>query len=121
MQIKVLTDYISEINKRINEHNNKIDNKKAALLTLKSAFWNLMRWEYDQSISAFDSDKETITKKGQTLNNDLKNIETKISDQNKIIVEQQKMTINIEEAVENINRGLIELGIDDFKIVKHFV
>lgn len=118
-QIKGLTDYISEINKRINEHNNKIDNKNAALLTLKSAFWNLMRWEYDQSISAFDSDKETITKKGQTLTNDLKNIETKISDQNKIIVEQQKMTINIEEAVENINGGLIELGIDDFKIVKH--
>jgi wobble nucleotide-excising tRNase len=118
-QIKELKEYISGINKKINEHNNQIDNKNSALLSLKSAFWNLMRWEYDQSIEAFESDKTIITKKGQTLKNDLKELETKISDQNDIIVEQQKKTINIEEAVENINGGLIELGIDDFKIVKY--
>lgn len=35
------------------------------------------------------------------------------------ISEQQKKTVNIDEAILNINNGLIELGIEEFKIDKH--
>ncbi|WP_282039373.1 AAA family ATPase [Saccharicrinis aurantiacus] len=117
--VKGLADFVLNINNEIGEHNNKIDNKNAALKLLKGEFWNLMRWEYDQTISTFITDKSHITKKGQDLSKELKTFETKLSDQNKIIIEQQKKTINIEEAVESINNGLIELGISDFKIIKH--
>ena len=42
----------------------------------------------------------------------------KIKKQQTAIVELQRQTINIEEAITHINNGLTDLGIDEFKIIK---
>jgi len=117
--VEELSSIITNVNKIIAEHNKKIDHKEAALEEIKTAFWNIMRWDYDQTISSFIADKiasqkhiALILKAIDTLNSDIKK-------QRNIIIEQQKETVNIAEAITNINNGLVELGIEDFKIKNH--
>lgn len=112
-------NFVEDINVLIKEHNEKIQNKDASLNTIKEQFWNNMRWEYDAIISVYYTDKAASEKKLKQLREENKKIDNQISIQRKIIDEQQKKTINIEEAITNINIGLIELGIDGFHIEKH--
>jgi wobble nucleotide-excising tRNase len=117
--INAFNEFIENINEAITEHNTKIDNKDASLDEIKKQFWNIMRLDYDQTISAYLEDKVYIESKIKGLKKELSDIETKISKQKNIVVEQQKKTVNIEEAITNINNGLVELGIDGFRIAKH--
>jgi wobble nucleotide-excising tRNase len=110
---------VEKINNLISEHNRKIDQKKAALEEIKSSFWKIMRWDYDQTISSYISDKAQSQKNIATINKAVHELGTATGKQKKIIVEQQKQTINIKEAIININNGLIDLGIEDFKIKHH--
>lgn len=114
-----LNKFINRINKKIDEHNTKIDNKKEALDQIKNTFWNVMRWDYDQTLSSYQKDVKKLQKKIAEINKKISDIKTNVSTQKNIISIQQKSTVNIEEAVANINNGLIELGIDDFRIVKY--
>ncbi|PSD44227.1 hypothetical protein C7E23_03115 [Elizabethkingia anophelis] len=79
-----------------------------------------MRWDYDPTISSYNTDKAASESKTSALETLIKAYSTKISEQNSIISEQQKQTVNIEEAVTKINSGLIDLGITDFSIKKTF-
>lgn len=78
-----------------------------------------MRWEYDQDISSINSDKLISKSKIDKIEVILEDNITKTKKQNEIISEQQKNTVNIEKAIENIKDGLIDLGITDFEIKKY--
>ncbi|NQY31061.1 MAG: AAA family ATPase [Flavobacteriaceae bacterium] len=117
--LEEINEVIKKINAVILEHNNNIDQKATIKTTIKSTFWKIMRWDYDQTINSYLSDKSTSKVKSDSLNSTIKNYDTKISEQKSIISEQQKQTVNIEEAVASINDGLIDLGITDFKIENH--
>ena len=118
--------YISEfnaiielINIDISNHNKRLDNIDNELYSLKKEFWELMRWENDQTIASYLSD-ETNSKKAISEGIDRKNIALKSAKEKRDeIAELQKSTVNIKEAVININDGLINLGITDFSIKKH--
>jgi wobble nucleotide-excising tRNase len=114
-----LNEIIDNINKQVKEHNKKIDQKETALNDLKTDFWNIMRWEYDQTISSYISDKSQSHKIVSGLKQAIEKLDSDIQKQREIIVEQQKQTVNIEEAIANINNGLLDLGIHDFKIKPH--
>lgn len=114
--LEEINGVISKINASILEHNNNIDQKATVKTTIKKTFWEIMRWNYDQTINSFLLDNSTSNAKTDSLNVSIKDYDTKISEQSAIISEQQKKTINIEEAVASINDGLIDLGITDFKI-----
>ncbi len=114
-----LNDVINKINLLIAEHNNNIDQKETVKRNIKKTFWEIMRWDYDNKINSIIAEKLTSKSKIESLALSLKEIATKISTQNEIITEQQKHTINIEEAVANIKSGLVDLGITDFEIKKH--
>lgn len=114
-----LNEIIDNINKQVKEHNKKIDQKETALIDLKTDFWNIMRWEYDQTISSYISDKSQSHKIVSGLKQAIEKLDSDIQKQREIIVEQQKQTVNIEEAIANINNGLLDLGIHDFKIKQH--
>jgi wobble nucleotide-excising tRNase len=114
-----LNELIDNINKQVIEHNKKIDQKETALNDLKTDFWNIMRWEYDQTISSYISDKSQSHKIVSGLKQAIEKLDSDIQKQREIIVEQQKQTVNIEEAIANINNGLLDLGIHDFKIKPH--
>ncbi len=110
---------IESVNKLIAEHNDKIYRKKTALEDIKTSFWDLMRWEYDTTISNYISAQTQSQKVISEIIKSIQDIETEIEKQKAIIIEQQKLTINIEEAITNINNSLIDLGIEDFKIKNH--
>ncbi|MEP4533064.1 MAG: AAA family ATPase [Cyclobacteriaceae bacterium] len=110
---------VEKINSLIVEHNRKIDQKETAFEEIKTSFWEIMRWDYDQTISSLATDKAQSQKNIDSINNSIQGFDSEIGKQKEIIVEQQKQTVNIEEAIININNGLIDLGIEDFKINHH--
>jgi len=117
--LEELNEIIQRINILVKEHNKNIDQKETVKSKVKTFFWEIMRWEYDQTISSFNMDKAASKGKTDTLENSIKDYTAKITNQRTIISEQQKQTVNIEEAVMNINNGLMDLGITDFEIKHH--
>ncbi len=119
LEIQKFNDFIDKINNAIAIQNEKIDNKDTSLKNIKNEFWQLMRWDYDQTISTYNNEKVTFEQKIKAINDEILNLDKQLSTQKQIAIEEQKKTINIEEAIQNINNGLIELGIDGFKIEKY--
>lgn len=117
--ITVINDFITGMNTLITEHNTKIDNKAASLKKIVSDFWEIMRWDYNQTLASYQADKSTTGKQVTGINQEITGIDDTITAQKAIILEQQKHTVNIDDAIANINSKLIELGLDNFKIVKH--
>ncbi len=119
---QLITDFntfIIKINETITSYNTKLNDKKGTQRTIKDEFWMIMRWEYDQTISSYLENYESIQRKVKDINDEEKKITGDVNVQKQIIETQQKNTINIEEAREKINSGLQELGIDEFRIEKH--
>lgn len=117
--VEAINNVIEIINKNISTHNNRLDNIDTELAGLKTDFWNLLRWEYDQTITPYlseitNSDKVVSDAKNRK-SSALKNVQDKRNE----ISGLQKSTVNIEEAVTNINTSLIHIGITDFSIKKH--
>ncbi|WP_407478544.1 AAA family ATPase [Elizabethkingia meningoseptica] len=117
--IDEFNEIIEKTNTLISEHNRNIDQITIVKADIKQSFWQIMRWDYDQTITSYNTDKTTSESKIETLNTSIKDYSTKISQQNSIISEQQKQTVNIDEAVTNINNSLFDLGITDFSIKKY--
>lgn len=110
---------IAEINEIIDLHNNKITNRSKELEKINEKFWILMRDQYNHDV-------ESITLANKELRSDLNKLSKQKSDLGKekiekesIIVKQQKSTVNIDEAVKNINETLLDIGIQEFSIAKY--
>ncbi|CNI66567.1 Uncharacterized protein conserved in bacteria [Yersinia frederiksenii] len=114
--INDLNSIIDSINYLITENNNKIDNSKEELIKIKNEFWSILRYEYDQTISAFDT---TSSKCNLIIIKNKTSLDEKVLEQNNKeaeLIKLQKSTLNIKEAIDNINLGLTDLGITDFYI-----
>jgi wobble nucleotide-excising tRNase len=116
--INDFNDFIDTINQQINTHNTRIDNKGKAIEDIKKQFWEIMRWNYDQTIAAYKKNEMDIEKKIQEIQNEITTLDNELLRQRGIIAEQQKLTVNIDTAVANSNSGLLELGIDSFRLAK---
>ena len=114
-----VNEVIQKINELVKEHNTNIDQKEIVKSNIKKTFWEIMRWDYEQTISSINADKSASNSKVKELEATLNDYTTKITSQNVFIVKQQKLTVNIEQAITNINIGLIDLGITDFNIQKY--
>ncbi|WP_316784984.1 AAA family ATPase [Pedobacter frigiditerrae] len=118
-KVEALEKLIQEVNELIEIHNKRMENKPSAFEKIKTAFWELMRWDYDSAISAFQLEKEKANTESVSFNEKIANLGGEIREQQNLIAEQQKHTVNIEEAITSINNSLLMLGIDDFSIKKH--
>ncbi len=112
-------DAVSKLNILISGHNSKLDNKSQSLNEIKERFWVLMRWKYDQTLSTYNTEKSAIEKDKTTEVLNQTNKDKEISTCNQKISTLRKQTVNIEEAIENINNALIEIGVVGFSVVKH--
>lgn len=117
---------LSEINETINEANaiiSQFNNKLATLanerIIIKSKFWEIIRYEYNQTIIDYKSQKSIFDSKLKELTQERKTIEDSIAELRNTIEDQQKKIVNIEEAIEHINSMLVDMGIVDFKIIKY--
>lgn len=110
---------VALVNNEIKAHNSKIDNSKHELEKLKASFWQIVRHEYDQTILNFNDIKNNaeniIIQKTAEKNEKEKTINVKDAER----IKYQKSTVNIDEAIFNINQGLIDIGITDFYIEKY--
>nr|WP_254611980.1 AAA family ATPase [Serratia fonticola] len=104
------------INKLVVEHNDRIDNSEKELERIKIEFWDILRCEYDQTISNFDlqsNASQKIIESNRVLAKEKAEEEKKKQFD---VIEYQKLTVNIKEAISHINQGLSDLGITDFYI-----
>lgn len=110
---------VCEINARIRDHNKKVSDRAASLDAIKMRFWQLMRWQYDQTVTRYLADKNELDARIAALGKEKASLDTEVANQNSVIAEAQRETVNIDQAVERINARLVDLGIDDFSIKKH--
>lgn len=114
-----INEIVNSANDEIEVFNNKIENIKESLAAIKEKFWTLMRSEYASIIELYNKAEKTheeeLVKYEKALK---KNQRDEIVQQN-IVTDNQKRTVNIDEAVINIKNGLIDIGITDFTIEKY--
>ena len=94
-QLNALNQFICEINKKIDDYNQIIKKSKN-----------------EKEKISFKNNKKQLEEK-QNIN------QRKIDEQEKIIQENQKNTVNMETAVSNINNNLQDIGIQDFQVKKN--
>ena len=114
-----LNEIISNANKIIEEYNTKLQNKQQEIEHIKDTFWEIQRFKYDQTVSLYTTTLNSHKQAINEIEHEYKEYTTQIQEQKGIITSEQKNVINIDEAIENINALLLDLGITDFKIIKH--
>ena len=117
--IASINSIIENSNSEIALYNQRIADIKGSKSKIKDRFWQLMRKKYNSVIELYVKNEKAYE---QLVKNAQKDLETKISEINTntaLIEENRKKTVNIDEAVENIKNGLIDIGITDFTIEKY--
>ena len=110
---------IEDANQRILEYNKKIENIEASRNKIKEKFWNLMQIRFDTVINDYNKKKIEYDNYIKEYNKKIEGFKKEIENQQSIIRENQKKTINIDEAVDNIKGALLDIGIMDFSIEKY--
>lgn len=110
---------VTRINELVSAHNIKISDLDGARKEIKRRFWSLMRWEYDQSVVF--NDGLVLQERGarQVHQEEDDGLNVLIKEQDQIIAEARKETVNIDEAITRINSELLNIGILDFSIKKY--
>lgn len=117
--IDELNSAVQRANDRIERHNMKIMDVGKARRDLHRRFWELMRWEYDQTLALYEDQKARIDKLDANHAEELRGIETALGKIEEAIKLAQQKTVNIDDAVRKINSNLLDVGIVDFRIKKH--
>ncbi|MGR6837829.1 AAA family ATPase [Aliivibrio wodanis] len=110
---------IDKFNQEIGGHNARIDNSSTELAKISNEFWSILRYEYDLTISTFNDANNNANKVIGAKKKELDDKTDLETEKNADRVKYQKSTINIEDAIRNINQGLTEIGIIDFHIEKY--
>lgn len=121
--IDLMNGLIKSVNVLIDAHNDRISNKKKTREDIKNRFWALMRFDYDQTISAHSQSASELNEELNQANQSEAVMSSNVAKSNDIIANLRRQTVNIEESIENINAGLVEIGIDGFSVVpvdEHF-
>ncbi len=117
--VAAINDIIEAANGEIVLYNKRIADKKGSKNEIREKFWKLMREEYSSVIDLYLS---SVKKYNQSVKDTQKELQAIILDINTnaaLIEEKRKETVNIDEAVDNIKNGLIDIGITDFTIEKY--
>lgn len=117
--IESINSIIKNANNEITLYNQRIADIKGSKSKIRDSFWCLMRKEYNSVIELYAANEKAYE---QSVKNAQKELQTKTSEINTntaLIEENRKKTVNIDEAVENIKNGLIDIGITDFTIEKY--
>lgn len=115
--LKELNEIIQKINNLVATHNENVDNLVAVKDGIKETFWQIMRWNYDQIITRFNSEKVSSNKKREQLNKEIEKYDLEIKEKEESLPVLYQQTKNIQEAIYNINNGLSNLGITNFEVI----
>ena len=114
---KVLNEFLNTIVGEIKTHNEKVENKQATRNQIISDFWEIMRWEYDQTIENYVSQSNKLQIEKSAIEAKISDLNSQLLVQRTIIQNEQKEMVNIQDAIDAINCELIYFGLDGFSIV----
>ena len=110
---------IDSVNDLVKVHNKRLAEREVVLRRLKAEFWGIVRWQYDQTISRYRQDASRASTKIGAVEDEISKLEAKIANERGVISAAQKETVNVDQAIDAINAGLVDLGIDDISIVPY--
>lgn len=114
---KALNEFFENIINEIKVHNEKVSNKQKTKNQIIKEFWEVVRWDYDQTVESYLKQKDKLEKEGSDIKQKILELKINIQEQGKNIKEAQKEMVNIQDAIENINNELIFFGLAGFSIV----
>lgn len=117
--ITSINSIIENFNSEIALYNQRIADIKGSKSKIKDRFWQLMRKKYNSVIELYVKNEKSYEQLVKNSQNDLEAKIYEININTALIEEKRKKTVNIDEAVENIKNGLIDIGITDFTIEKY--
>ncbi|OFX24946.1 MAG: hypothetical protein A2041_09970 [Bacteroidetes bacterium GWA2_31_9b] len=117
LEQNALNDFLDIIVNEIKIHNEKVNNKQKTRNQIIKDFWEIMRWDYDQTIENHTTQNTKLEKEKSGIETKILEFNTKIGEQKKIIQDEQKEMVNIQDAIDTINSELIFFGLDGFSIV----
>lgn len=107
---------LNAINEEIHIHNEKLRKKAETLESIKNEFWTLMRSQFDSELQTYQRNIQENEEKWNHTTAAITKIEQQIASLEGDLKAEQKKTVNIREAIDAINSGLVDLGIDSFTI-----
>lgn len=110
---------IDSVNDLVKAHNKRLAEREVVLRRLKAEFWEVVRWQYDQTISRYRQDASGASTKIGAVEDEISKLKAKIANERGAISAAQKETVNVDQAIDAINAGLVDLGIDDISIVPY--
>lgn len=113
-----INDIIENANSDITLYNQRIADIKGSKDKIREKFWQLMRKDYNSVIELYKASEKAYNQAVKKVQIDIEAIMSQINTYTVLIKENRKKTKNIDEAVENIKNGLIDIGITDFTIEK---
>ena len=117
--IESINSIIENANREIDLYNQKIANIKDSKSKIRDRFWQLMRNDFNSIIDLYIANEKAYEQSDKILQKEIQTKIFEINTKNELIEENRKKTVNIDEAVENIKNGLIDIGITDFTIEKY--
>jgi len=117
LEQNALNDFFDTIVEEIKTHNEKVKNKRKTKNQIIKEFWEIMRWNYDQTIENNTTQNAKLEKEKSDIETKILGLNTKIDEQKKTIRDAQKEMVNIQDAIDAINSELIFFGLDGFSIV----
>lgn len=117
--IESINSIIKNVNNEITLYNQRIADIKGSKSKIRDRFWCLMRKEYNDVIELYVKNEKDYEQSVKNAQKELQTITSEINTNIALIEENRKKTVNIDEAVENIKNGLIDIGITDFTIEKY--
>ena len=117
--IESINSIIKNTNNEITLYNQRIADIKGSKSKIRDSFWCLMRKEYNSVIELYAANEKAYEQSVKNAQKELQTITSEINTNTALIEENRKKTVNIDEAVENIKNGLIDIGITDFTIEKY--
>ena len=116
--INEINELIRELNIKINNFNEMIKTKDDNLKQLKKEFWLLIKKNNETSFTQYLEQKAFYQSELKSNDEARAEIINQININENLIVDERKNTINIEDAIDNINNMLIEIGVTDFRVTK---
>lgn len=109
---------IGEVNERIATFNARISDRGNERTRIKRDFWKRMRYDHKGTLAVHASAKASTEDAIRAHDEELTDLRGKVRDGDAELVQLRASTAGTDQAVEAINRRLLSLGIEAFKIKK---
>lgn len=115
--LKQFDNFINDINKNVNEYNDNLNRKQEIKSRIKDDFLKIIRNKYNDDYRQYRNNIEKLNEEKNKKERIKGKYELVLNKRKEKIVELQKQTKNLQQAVDSINNNLQGLGMIDFSIV----